>query len=159
MRGGLLLLAALSACGRSNPSRSDAAPHDVVVDTDAAPDHDADVLDAAVDSADAPPAETTIQATITVAVDGQPRVGDRILINRRDGSFVGEGVTNASGEFATTMPDPGHGGIASTHAIHPSVKVTRVEPDGDRAVAPAELIQRTLGRGMRSSRSRSCGAR
>lgn len=108
MRGAMLIFL-LSACERSSASRPDASPSDGAVDGDGdlAPERDADIADALVDSADASSPDVLIQARITVELEGQARAGERILINRRDGSFVGEGVTDATGQFATMMPDGG----------------------------------------------------
>lgn len=101
---------ALSACGRSNQSRDDARPADDAADADvadAAPAGADAGSDAAPDAPDASSPDVLIQTRITVALDGQPRAGDRILINRADGTFFGEGVTDAAGEFAPMMPDGG----------------------------------------------------
>ena len=66
--------------------------------------------DAVADDApdvDAPVPDVLIQARITIELDGQPQAGVRILINRRDGSLVGEGMTDVTGAFNATMPEGG----------------------------------------------------
>jgi hypothetical protein len=131
-----LLVVVLAGCGGSSPSRPDAPPSDSVVDPDAASVSDAPVADAPPDALpdagiDAPPPDVLIQARITVELDGQARAGERILINRRDGSFVGEGTTDVNGIFDTMMPDGGALTWVQTDFPTPSFYTYMELHDGD----------------------------
>ena len=108
----VLLVVLVVGCGKS-PSSPDAAPIDDAAEPDTTPD--SEVVDANPDAppadapADAPPdaPEVMIQARITVSLEGVPQPGERILTNRRNGTIVGEGVTDANGAFDTMLPDGG----------------------------------------------------
>jgi hypothetical protein len=105
MRAARILLL-VAACGKSTPLRSDAS--EAAPDAPVAADADVARPDAVSPDAsiDAPP-ELLIQVTMTVEIDGQRKAGERILINRRDGSLVGEGTTDSNGVFTVMMPDSG----------------------------------------------------